>query len=408
MRWICKVCRHKHEGEKPPDRCPTCGIDSDEFRPEGTEGGPSGAGAGASGKGQSAPTGADAPAEPPRNLDEVRTRAREKLKGVCAVYPRCDGDKNNVCQREAYGLPIGLGGIGSGLSFSANVEALARIRLQSRVVGPHFDPDTRLSVLGRDLSMPILVSSTGGLGGHQVITEDELAGACVEGCREAGTISLRGDTVSYTLEKNPALDAIEAAGGWGIPIFKPRDQDDLKRRIERAEAIGCPAVGVDLDGCGSSNFARAGKPVYRKSIDDMRELVGFTDLPFIFKGIMEADDAEAAIEAGAKVVSVSNHGGRVLDSTPGVAEVFPEIVERVGDRALLLADGGVRTGFDVLKFLALGAAAVMIGRDAIRAAIGGGSAGVRMQMERLGSVLKKGMLMTGCPDLDSIDRSILR
>jgi isopentenyl diphosphate isomerase/L-lactate dehydrogenase-like FMN-dependent dehydrogenase len=140
----------------------------------------------------------------------------------------------------------------------------------------------------------------------------------------------------------------------------------------------------------------------------MRELVGFTDLPFIFKGIMEAEDAEAAVEAGARVVSVSNHGGRVLDSTPGVAEIFPEISERVGGRALLLADGGVRTGFDVLKFLALGATAVMIGRDALRAAIGGGSAGVAMQMERLGSVLKKAMLMTGCPDLSSVDRSILR
>lgn len=406
MRWICRVCRHKHEGEKPPDRCPTCGVDSDKFQREGAGGGASGAGV-SGGAARGAGTGAGG-VEPPKNLDEVRSRAREKLKGVCAVYPRCDGDKSNVCQREAYGLPIGLGGIGIGLSFAANVEALAKIRLRTRVVGPHFDPDTRLSFLGSDLSMPIMVSSTGGLGGRQVITEDELARACVDGCRDAGTISLRGDTVSYTLEENPALDAIEAAGGWGIPIFKPRAQDDLKRRIERAEAIGCPAVGVDLDGCGSSNFARAGKPVYRKSIDDLRELVGFTDLPFIFKGIMEADDAEAAIEAGAKVVSVSNHGGRVLDSTPGVAEVFPEIAERVGDRALLLADGGVRTGFDVLKFLALGAAAVMVGRDAIRAAIGGGSAGVTMQMERLGSVLKKAMLMTGCPDLASIDRSVLR
>jgi isopentenyl diphosphate isomerase/L-lactate dehydrogenase-like FMN-dependent dehydrogenase len=402
MRWTCRVCSHRHEGEKPPDRCPTCGVESDKFVEEGESGGGPGSGA----RENPGPPGDDP--GPPKNLDEVRTRARAKLKGVCAVYPRCDGDKSNVCQREAYGLPIGLGGIGSGLSFAANVEALARIRLRTRVVGRHFEPDTRISFLGCDLSMPIMVSSTGGLGGHQVITEDELATACVEGCRAAGTISLRGDTVSYTLQKNPALDAIQAAGGWGIPVFKPRAQDDLKRLIERAEAIGCPAVGVDLDGCGSSNFARAGKPVYRKSIDDMRELVGFTALPFIFKGIMEADDAEAAVEAGARVVSVSNHGGRVLDSTPGVAEVFPEIAERVGGRALLLADGGVRTGFDVLKFLALGATAVMIGRDAIRAAIGGGSAGVAMQMVRLGSVLKKAMLMTGRPDLSSIDDSILR
>ncbi len=256
--------------------------------------------------------------------------------------------------------------------------------------------------------MPILGASTSGVSKYNdAISEDDFCVACVEGCRAAGTMTLRGDTFFYTVGDNPALRSIEKAGGWGIPIFKPRAQDSLKALIERAEKVGCPAVGVDLDGCGSSNFARAGKPVYKKTIADMRELVGFTDLPFIFKGIMDADDAEACVEAGAAVVAVSNHGGRVLDGTPGVAETLPSIVERLGGRAAITADGGVRTGYDVLKLLALGATAVLIGRDVIRAAIGGGPKGVELQMARLGSVLKKGMLMTGCPDLASIDRDIL-
>ncbi len=388
-KWRCTVCNYIHEGETPPDKCPVCGVGPEKFvRVSDDEA------AGAAGE--------------PETLEEARDRCREKLRGICAVYPRCDGDKNSICQREAYGKPIGLGGVGSGLSFQANVAALAKVELRTRVVGPHFDADTQLTFLGRKLSMPILGASTSGVSKYNdAISEDDFCRACVEGCKEAGTMTLRGDTFFYTVKENPALDAIEAAGGWGIPIFKPRAQDALKELIERAEKTGCPAVGVDLDGCGSSNFARAGKPVYRKTIEDMKELVGFTELPFIFKGIMDADDAEACVAAGAKVVAVSNHGGRVLDGTPGVADVLPGIVDRVDGSALVTADGGVRTGYDVLKLLGLGATAVLIGRDVIRAAIGGGSKGVELQMNRLGSVLRKGMLMTGCKDLASIDRRIL-
>ena len=109
---------------------------------------------------------------------------------------------------------------------------------------------------------------------------------------------------------------------------------------------------------------------------------------------MAWEDAVDCAEAGVRVVAVSNHGGRVLDSTPGVAEVLPAIVERLKGRVLVTADGGVRTGYDVLKMLALGANAVLVGRDVIRAAVGGGAAGVQMQMDRLGSVLSKAMVMT--------------
>jgi isopentenyl diphosphate isomerase/L-lactate dehydrogenase-like FMN-dependent dehydrogenase len=109
---------------------------------------------------------------------------------------------------------------------------------------------------------------------------------------------------------------------------------------------------MDIDGAGSVNFSLSGKPVYRKTIDELRELKKSTKLPFIIKGIMSIDDALCAIEARADVISISNHGGRVLDSGPGVAEVLPEIVKAVkeninGRRVMITADGGVRTGFDV-------------------------------------------------------------
>jgi len=136
-------------------------------------------------------------------------------------------------------------------------------------------------------------------------------------------------------------------------------------------------------------------------------LTEFTSLPFIAKGIMTPEDAIECAEAGVRVVSVSNHGGRVLDCTPGVAEVLPEIVEKVAKSVLITADGGVRTGYDALKMLAMGADAVLIGRDVIRAAVGGGSLGVKFHMERLYLTLKRAMMMTRCPDIGAINTKII-
>ena len=392
--WICKVCGYQVEADEPPDPCPVCRAPRSFF-----------VSAAAATAATAPPT--DKPAAP-RTLEEVRDRARVRLAGVCAVYPACDGEPGRVCQREAYGGPIGFGSAGAGSSFAANVKALAQLRLKTQLVGEHFDPDTTRTFLGLRLSLPVMGASVSGFGGWGgSIEEREVCFASVRGCKQAGTIGWRGDTVSYTLEDNPGLDAIEAEAGWGIPIFKPRAQDELKRRIERAERAGCPAVGVDLDGCGSTNFARAGRPVYRKSMQDLRELVGATKLPFIAKGILCLEDALACAEAGVKVVAVSNHGGRVLDGSPGVAEVLPAIAEQVGSRVTVTADGGVRTGYDVLKMLALGAHAVLIGRDLLRAAIGGGETGVRLQLEHLRAVLSRAMIMTGCRDLAAVGPRIL-
>jgi hypothetical protein len=242
---------------------------------------------------------------------------------------------------------------------------------------------------------------------NNAITEDDFCRATLAGCRQAGTLSWRGDTYFYDEDDHFALRTIAEEGGRGVPIFKPRDQKVLLRLLEKAAALGVPALGVDLDGHGSTNFARAGKAVYRKTPAEIRELASATGLPFIAKGIMHPDDAEACAEAGVAAVVVSNHGGRVLDSTPGTAEVLPRIAERVGRRVMVLADGGVRNGYDVLKMLALGARAVLIGRDLIRAGIGGGAEGVRLQMEHHAKVFRQAMRMTGCPTLADIGPAAL-
>lgn len=330
------------------------------------------------------------------------------MKGICAAYPSCDGSSDKICQRESYGKPIGLGGAGKGLSFRNNTAALDSVRFNMSVLGDHFVPDTRTRFLGMDLDFPILPASTAGAEKYNdALDETDFCKAVILGARDAGTVAMRGDTWFYTPEKNPALDAMEACGGQAIAIFKPRSQDVLKQLIERAERLECRAVGVDLDGAGSTIMARQGQPVFRKSVKEIRELVEFSSLPFIAKGVMRPDEAVRCAEAGVAAVGVSNHGGRVLDATPGTAEVLPLIRAQVGNQVALTVDGGVRTGYDVLKMLALGADAVLLGRDIIRAAVGCGAYGVKLHLEHVTRVLRKAMFMTGVKTIDEIDSTIL-
>jgi len=276
------------------------------------------------------------------------------------------------------------------------------------VLGDHFEPDTSCSFLGMDLKFPVLASSTAGAQKYnEALDETMFCTSVLKGSREAGTIGLRGDTWFYTPEENPSLNAMKACDGYGIPIFKPRSQDVLKKLIEKAEKYNCRAVGIDLDGCGSTIMAMHGQPVFRKNVKDIEELVNFTKLPFIAKGIMIPEEAAKCADAGVSVIAVSNHGGRVLDSTPGVATMLPLIRQKLGNSVTITADGGVRTGYDVLKMLALGADAVLLGRDIIRASVGAGTLGVKLHLEHIKKTLTKAMFMTGTQNIKMADSRIL-
>jgi 4-hydroxymandelate oxidase len=379
--WYCSVCHEILKSEEKPGVCGICKADDRMIiKMENV----------------------------PKTLEQVRDMARTKLKGICAAYPSCDGNFDKICQREAYGKPIGLGGAGQGFSFRANIEALSRIQFNMSVLGDHFEPDTSATFLGIDLKFPVLSSSTAGAQKYNdAIDETQFCTSVLKGSKEAGTIGLRGDTWFYTLDNHPSLKAMKACDGYGIPIFKPRSQDTLKKLIEIAQEYGCKAVGVDLDGAGSTVMARQGMPVFKKSVKDIEELVRFTTLPFIAKGIMMPEEAQKCVDAGAAVIAVSNHGGRVLDSTPGVATVLPLIRKKVGKSVTITADGGVRTGYDVLKMLALGADTVLLGRDIIRAATGAGTLGVKLHLEHVHETLKKAMFMTGTKNLKMADSKIL-
>jgi isopentenyl diphosphate isomerase/L-lactate dehydrogenase-like FMN-dependent dehydrogenase len=297
-------------------------------------------------------------------IEDVRNIAREKLKGICGVYKDCDGDPRRLCQGQSYGRALGIGGIGSGTSFNNNFLALRKYKLKMKLIEEDFTPDTTYDFFGKKLSMPIMGASVAGVnsfGGNSVITEQYFCTAVVQGCKAAGSIGWRGDTYTYSLENSYGLNAIAEANGFGVKIVKPREQETIIKFFKSAEKIGCVAVGVDIDGCGSYAMTTHNKPVFKKSIDDIKELVSSTQLPVIIKGIMCLEDASKAVESGAAAIVVSNHGGRVLDHTPGTADVLPEITDKLKDRIKIFVDGGIRTGYDIVKMLALGADSVLIG-----------------------------------------------
>lgn len=331
----------------------------------------------------------------------MRQKAKENLKGFCRVCKVCDGVR---CAGE---VP-GMGGIGTGASFTANIDALKKVRLNLRTLHDAKDPDISFEIFGRKISMPILPAPITGsdynMGG--ALTEEEFIQMVISASKSVGTIGMCGDG-GNPLFYDSGLKAIKKENGHGIAIIKPRENDEIKERAKRAEDIGTIAVGIDIDGAGLITMNLMGQPVGPKTLDELKDIISKVNLPFILKGIMTPEEAQIAVEAGAKAIVVSNHGGRILDGTPGVAEVLPRIVDKVKDKVTILADGGVRAGVDVLKYIALGADAVLVGRPIIIGAFGGGQEGIELILNTLAKELKQAMILTGCKSLDDVSEKIL-
>ncbi len=169
------------------------------------------------------------------------------------------------------------------------------------------------------------------------------------------------------------------------------------------------AFAMDIDSAGLPHAGMSALQMQMKTEKDLKEIASATELPFIVKGVMTAESARKALNAGAYAVVVSNHGGRVMDNGVSTAEVLPEIREAAGNqRGRIFVDGGIRTGGDVFKMLALGADAVLIGRPYAIAAYGGGAEGVRLYTEKLIAELRDAMTMTGCATLADIKRDKIR
>ncbi|MEF2231880.1 MAG: alpha-hydroxy-acid oxidizing protein, partial [Pseudodesulfovibrio sp.] len=266
-------------------------------------------------------------------------------------------------------------------------------------------------VLGIDLDMPVMAAPIGGvsfnMGGK--ISEEAYTDAVVGGCKDSGVIGCTGDGVPPFIHE-AGFAAITAAGGHGIPFIKPWEGPELNEKLEKARATGCACFGMDVDAAGLITLRQMGRPVSPKTVSELKAIIGTVHswgAKFILKGIMTPDEARLAVQAGTDAIVVSNHGGRVLDHTPGTAEVLPAVAAEVKGETAILVDGGVRTGTDVLKMVALGADAVLIGRPVSVAAVGGLREGVAKYLASVKAQLKGAMVLTGSATIADVYGRVL-
>jgi 4-hydroxymandelate oxidase len=342
-----------------------------------------------------------------KDLNYYRSIARKMLTGICGEYSVCDGQPDRTCTGQKFGAPIGFGGAGQGKTFEANYNSLQEFKLKMRVIKKHKEPEMSVSIFNKKIGVPFMGASLSGVKAsmNDVVPEDALYRGLLKGAMSSGSIGLVGNT-----PESPDDLGVKIVGenhGWGIPIFKPQSQERLLQLIKLAEEMDVIALGVDLEGAGSTYWNASNKPVYRKSEEEITELVDSTEKPVIFKGIMCIEDAISVLDSGADACYVSNHGGRVLDGGQGVADVLPDIANNIGGKIPILADGAVRTGFDVLKILALGADIALIGRPLARLSISGGDVAVKMYYKYVKDDLKKAMILTGCDNLNEVNKDIL-
>ena len=327
--------------------------------------------------------------------DNARRRFSDK---VCWVCKACDGAN---C---ASGVP-GMGGVGRMTSFADNSRALAEYRLVPRYLREDIRPDMSLELFGRKFEHPIMAAPMTGavtnLGG--VVEEYQFARDLLVGCRDTGTIAWLGDGASP--EKFATImEALDEVEGFGVLICKPRaDRDELRRRFRVARDAGVVAVGIDIDAIKFRTMVLRGQGSSAVSFDELRSLRDEVQLPFVLKGIMAPEDAELASKAGIDAIVVSNHGGRVLDDMPGTARVLPQVVAAAGSDVVVMADGGVRSGRDAFKLMALGAKGVLVGRTAAIAAVGGQHAGVKLMFREYSQEFAQTMTVCGTPRLADID-----
>lgn len=337
------------------------------------------------------------------SMETIHLAAKERFKKICYVCKTCDG---RDCPT---GVP-GMGGTGTGESFRRNIASLKRFKINTRLIHDVTQPDTTTSFMDLSLSIPVMAAPITGtvtnMGG--AIDELDYNRAVISGCIKAGTIAFVGDGATPDKYKI-GLQAISESGGKAIPIFKPRsDNGEIIMRIRAAEKASAIAVGMDIDAVVFKTMAMKNQSVGPKSFAELKELISSTRLPFFLKGIMNVKDAVAAVEAGARGIIVSNHGGRVLDEMMGSMDVLAEIVRETDNRVLVIIDGGFREGVDILKALALGARAVLIGRPIAISAVGMGAEGVSYYLNYLKKDLQKAMILTGCGNIPAITPDIIK
>jgi 4-hydroxymandelate oxidase len=283
------------------------------------------------------------------------------------------------------------------MSFQNNFTALQRVKVLMRNVHDITKADPSTTIFGRKISFPAVAAPMGPAGTKfgKGMSQEDWFEALVGGCVAAGTIGAVGDMLTYPIEDvKRNLAVVAKYKGQSLYNSKPIPNSIILQWASQIDATGAAWLSVDVD---------SGP----KSVAQLRELVKAFKMPVVVKGIMTVDDALRCVDAGVAGIAVSNHGGRRQDHTAGTAEVLPAVAAKLKGKIPILCDGCVATGTDVLKYLALGADVVMVGRHIVRAAYGGGVEGVALFMNRMRAEFQSAMLLAGVPTVSKIDRSIL-
>ncbi len=299
-----------------------------------------------------------------------------------------------------------------------NRAAFDNIKLNPSVLVDTTQLDTSVTLFGQKLPYPILVAPTA----YHKITHPEGEVATARGAGDAATTYIIS---SYTTTPLEDIAAAATQPLW-FQMYVRDDREKTKDVIQKAESLGCKAliITVDTPVAGTRNREQRinfklpdnlitpyifDQPIQKKPLTwkDMEWVLSFAKTPVLLKGILNPVDAEKAIQIGASGIIVSNHGGRNLDTVPATIEVLPRIAEKVNKRIPVLMDGGIRRGTDVLKALALGAHAVLIGKPICYGLGCGGAEGVSKVLKILQTEFDQAMALVGKARIGEIDSSVI-
>ena len=302
----------------------------------------------------------------------------------------------------------GPGAKGVGDNAVRNYQKWQEIRVNMDTIHENKPIDTSVELFGRTFKYPFFAGPVGAMTLHYGEKYDDLAynNLLVDACAKGGIAAFTGDGTNAKVMEGATV-AIKAAGGLGIPTVKPWNLETIREKMELVKASGSFAVAMDIDGAGLPFLKNLTPPAGSKTEDELREVAEMAGVPFIIKGIMTRRAALKAKDAGAAAIVVSNHGGRVLDQCPATAEVLEDIVEAVGGRMKILVDGGLRSGVDVFKALAMGADGVLLGRPFVTAVYGGAAEGVQCYIDKIGGELEDTMRMCGANTISDITRDMI-
>ena len=336
------------------------------------------------------------------SYNKVLENARNCIGDYCKACTECNG---RVCRNT---MP-GPGAKGIGDTAIRNYDKWKEIRINMDTLTESKPIDMSIDLFGKKFKYPFFAGPVGAVNLHYGDKYNDVSynNILVSACANYGILAFTGDGVNPEVMKS-ATTSIKTVGGLGIPTIKPWNLDTIKEKMQLVKDSGAIAVAMDIDAAGLPFLKNMNPPAGAKSVEELKEIIKLSNLPFIVKGIMTVKGALKAKEAGADAIVVSNHGGRVLDQCPATAEVLADIVDAVGDSMKIFVDGGIRSGVDIFKALALGADGVLICRTFVTARYGGEEEGIKTYIDKLASELEDTMSMCGAYSLNDISRDMIR